>query len=355
MSTRVKLSSSSVSYYYEGQFQYTSTNDYVRENMSEERVSNGSTNVRHFKVLSARNGFLGYQQPWDTFYCRNHAVDLRNYTLPVSIGVLRDKAYHNMLDAGLNPNDFELLTFLADIDGTIAMFTRKFLSDLNYGSVNWGVLPFVSDIKALIGSIKDIFRRMNGEFSSCSRLNRKREIVYESRAYEVPPYGNPNHRENDLLIGASGTCRANGVLTWNPPPTEPLDKALLLLDELGVHPDLKTLWDVIPLSFIVDYFIPIGDILESIHPRGWGSVAYTFSGYLSTKALLEIGDVYWVNGTQRKAKSTCIVSYYERTRYDGYIPSSVDSVEWEAPSMRELFNVAYLSSFIERFTNSVVK
>lgn len=40
------------------------------------------------------------------------------------------------------------------------------------------------------------------------------------------------------------------------------DQLYVRLDSLGINPTLKNLWDIVPLSFVLDWIIPIGDYLE---------------------------------------------------------------------------------------------
>jgi hypothetical protein len=67
-----------------------------------------------------------------------------------------------------------------------------------------------------------------------------------------------------------------------------VDKILDGLSRYGLAPDFYLIWDMIPYSFIVDWIIPVGDILDSydktiLYERNyditniWYSVKYTYS------------------------------------------------------------------------------
>lgn len=58
-----------------------------------------------------------------------------------------------------------------------------------------------------------------------------------------------------------------------------------VLDGLGIYPDLSTLWNALPFTFLIDYVLPVGDIVE----RKWGSWSWAevFNG--DSKAV-EISD-----------------------------------------------------------------
>lgn len=240
----------------------------------------------------------------------------------------------------LSNNDFELIPTLLDLDGTLAMFTKKFWKELNYGALTWGVLPFVSDIKALLTSIRDISQRVNSAGSQLFEDEISRTFVYPHN----PLVPNRPGYEIKLTRHMSGFCKAS------PPPgmDKRIDRALFLLDELGVHPDLKTAWDVIPLSFVVDYFIPIGDILESLHPRGWSQHSFSFIGWESYKA--EGKMTTWTSAAGAKCEPYVnTFTWYVRSHGVSALASKVPPpIEWEAPSPKQLFNTAYLTTALKR-------
>lgn len=218
-------------------------------------------------------------------------------------------------------NSFELIPFLFDLDGTIAMFAKKFWRQISYGSVNWGILPFISDVRSLVNTVKDI-------------LDNRVEKDLAKSAYECKRSFRTGSAYGDFY----GSYRMSGKVSVGLPDMSSEHMAMyILLDELGVHPDLKTLWDVIPLSFVADYFFPVGDYLESVHPRGWFNPSVTFTGGVS---LTGIADVKYTPTSTVRSK----VDVFSR-RQSSFIGSTRPPVSpsWQAPNARELFNTAYLA------------
>lgn len=90
------------------------------------------------------------------------------------------------------------------------------------------------------------------------------------------------------------------------PDKDPLTRFLLSSKALGLHPGLQQAWDLIPYSFVVDWFTSIGDVLEdvddSIYMDRYG-LEYRLSGtkHSATVDLAELGDLFSfpLQGTMR--------------------------------------------------------
>lgn len=86
-----------------------------------------------------------------------------------------------------------------------------------------------------------------------------------------------------------------------------LDRIALLQEDLGIKASLKLAWQVVPLSFVVDWFLPIADWIESQEgaatPPMW--LVDSYDGCESTKVTTVIhGTVTYVSNDVRAAGST---------------------------------------------------
>lgn len=344
-----------------GTYAYYSKPQCTRAYIAESKGPNGFNYVRHGKWIKPFEGILcdtaGARGDWGQLLPpqqhhtnRWHLFDAVTYADDALVASAKSAFDSKVVTSDTGPNEFELLPFLYELDDTMAMFSLKYLRDiilggtgsrrgLTYGQVTWGIIPFISDAKALCQSVKDILRRAGSYTRS---VNKTRSFVVPGPT--VPISGQLTFDREVSLI----TRRLNGTITTRVPHMEPLDRALYLLDEAGVHPDLKTVWDVIPLSFVVDYFVPIGDILESFHPRGWARHLVTFDGHISSKEK-HIYAANFVSSNGNFGGNTAIFSYYERQPVQNYSPQLVSAVEWKAPSPKEIFNTAYLTTALKRF------
>lgn len=252
-------------------------------------------------------------------------------------------------------NRFEVLNFLAEIDDTIAMFSSRFLKSLTrrrivgnkvkttgisggaYGALTWGVVPFISDLVSVRDSLSDIFG--GGLQRSLEKSEQSSVVVPVNKEIYEYIAGDPWYIRGSV----HGTLRLTGSF-YLPDNLSGWDYYNIFLDELGFNPDLKTAWDLIPMSFVADYFLPIGDLLEQIHPRGWFKPVMEYSGRLSAKlnTVSYYSSVY--DPTVRVA--TAKGRYYFRGSMSQSIapqPGKPLKFNWKAPNMRELFNTAYVA------------
>lgn len=318
----------------------------IRASIDDARVYPGASNCDHYKWLNTSNDVLAIYT--GNLYAKSTVISeefvpfsatLQGYNTGVpaqhrqAVQVALAKTTKDPFDN----NDFELIPFLMDLDSTIAMFSAKFLRELSYGAITWGVLPFISDMKACLNSIKDLYRKAG---SYCREVNRVLTGNFVSPE--------PTSLGAFECLTTTYTVRTKGRFTFTVPQVDnKIDRALYLLDELGVHPDLKTAWDIIPLSFVVDYFLPVGDILESLHPRGWSN-STVFEGSFSISCKHYYHYSYFVEGKQWASNhAPLVLQSYTRRNSRGHLAFSLP-VEWSAPSDKELFNTAYLTTVLKR-------
>lgn len=226
-------------------------------------------------------------------------------------------------------SEFGLIQAFAELDDTLALFTRKFWSELSYGSFTWGVLPFVSDVKALLETVKNLSIPLDAA--------QYEDAYTTSRNIKVSPDG-VHVFEGSLRV----EYRLTGKLDLSFQ-----DQASIWLDRLGFHPDIGTVWDLIPLSFAVDWLIPVGDFLDNLQRGGWVKTA-NFSGWSTSKyewsgVMTDIGrpglphSPFKATGFRRtNYANTLVVPPYE-------LPSSpLDNMPISS-ALKKAFNLAYLS------------
>jgi hypothetical protein len=223
-------------------------------------------------------------------------------------------------------NSFDLIPFLFDWDSTLAMFSKKFIKELSYGSITWGVLPFLSDLKSLQGSLSSI---NDGLLQAYQKILGKPI----SRRFNKQGF----YDDGVFQYHAKSVVTLKGVLGGSVLPDDPGKAFQVLLDEIGLNLDLKVVWDVIPLSFVVDYFLPIGDMLESLHPRGWFNPTFAFDGSISFK--MEILQVAYAGDRSGSFEYTSYSRY--KTSLDLGSRPPVEPA-YQSPSFKGLFNTAYL-------------
>lgn len=128
-------------------------------------------------------------------------------------------------------------------------------SNLNY---QLGVAPIVSDGRAIVDTLQNIGDR----FSRASQ-NLHRGVRFAKRdtehVYKVYPVQWDPLTQCEITIAGSFVRTYGGFVRGS----LPYDPVRFLLDYLGVYPDLNTLWNSLPFTFVIDYFVPIGSALQS--------------------------------------------------------------------------------------------
>lgn len=225
-------------------------------------------------------------------------------------------------------NEAGILQILAEIDDTIAIFTRRFWQSLTYGSVTWGLLPFYNDLVSTVRTVSRLAENL-ADFS----YEDERTIQVPEQPLPSPPYTLASYGWR--VTGGTARIRktGRGDISYLP-------SASHLLDRIGLHPDLATAWDLVPLSFIADYFVPLGSYLESFREGGWVKTML-FNGWITTK--LELEAEWWNRQTGYvPANFPCTVRAFYRHHASSVLTYQADPINWELPSLLELFNTLYV-------------
>lgn len=181
--------------------------------------------------------------------------------------------YGKLIDNRLNvkklptSNQFDILTTIAEFDDTIAMFGKKFLSSLSYGGYKWGWTPLFNDVSAIndaANAIKNSVlenNRRTFDYNATDKYTVK-SVSYDSGYHIIS-------QTSDVKVKLSGTLSYDNDIC-------------AFYDYMGFHPTPKLFWDLVPLSFAIDYILPIGDMLSNITPaKGWVKHA-NFTGWRVT-------------------------------------------------------------------------
>lgn len=228
---------------------------------------------------------------------------------------------------GLNPLASALasLPFIGEIHSTIRMIRKplSFLSALKVpkryhqlpvGQVlskagmgptssawlawNYGWKPLFSDIGAA-GSLLASALVMYEEY----RTGKARKTSYTAST-AVNYSSNHIQRMDDFTIGESSTRGwATFDLQWEP-IGEPLSFAKFLTYKLGIRPEdiFTCAWELVPYSFVADWFLPIGKQLSSIRNTPIRPVITKLSYHRQTELYVEASRR--INGYINGAKTT---------------------------------------------------
>lgn len=227
--------------------------------------------------------------------------------------------------------ELNIIVLFAEIDEILATLTWKFWRQLSYGAITWGIVPLISEIESGLKAIQNITKSIDG-------------TQYEATTYNVINFSYGEFAGDFWRMHWQGTTsikyHASGKAYYG-------DLGISsILDRIGFHPDLATLWELVPFSFVVDYIFPIGKFLEGLRRGGWVKAVY-FDGWVTAKVNTQghMFAPYW--------ESFDYVPERVPFEYDAYFRYPHSSVlvapeatlpQFELPTFEEVFNMAYLAN-----------
>lgn len=148
----------------------------------------------------------------------------------------------------ISANRVNMIAFLRDLRHPTEMIPKlrnlrklKTLAD-NYLTVNYGVLPTISDIKEIIGSFKRI----------APYVDRNGFSTYSAKSTA------------DQVIGSNTYTLEQRIKVAIGDEDDGFQYLIQRLESMGTLPTFNNLWDLVPYSFVLDWFIDVGGFLERI-------------------------------------------------------------------------------------------
>lgn len=158
----------------------------------------------------------------------------------------------------VNPNTINAIAFLKDLRDVKSLVPKlKKLSSLsthagNYLGVEYGVLPTLDDLKNIWESFRTKYFYDPNGFQRASAYDKQSGLIRIENGSESHKVVSTVTRRLHLAINTSDTG---------------LDALTERLRKIGIFPSLTNLWDLVPYSFVVDWFIDVGSVLERIDTR----------------------------------------------------------------------------------------
>jgi hypothetical protein len=221
----------------------------------------------HGNVVASINGyrqwllFIGanqysYSQQFYTGVAERLAKDL----LIKEVFPVEEKPYGDLAmeaSAQVNANSVNMLEFLRDLRHPTELIPKlknmKLLKLKNisknlsrmYLTVKYGWLPTISDLKNIVGAFrkakpyldKNGFKTYTSSFTGSNKIG---QVTFEL--------------EQHLKLAIADEDNQFQALAQR-------------LDSSGFAPTLENIWDLIPMSFVVDWFIDVGGFLERVDTR----------------------------------------------------------------------------------------
>lgn len=304
-----------------------------------------------------------YSQPYATDYLTDSAVrhnSLRRtkYSTNSGIDISSDERYFtiwtNLLGLSTDPsstysfiepflnrlnvrkipthNQADLLTNLAEFDDTLLMFSKNLGKSVSYGGYKWGWAPLVGDIMAVNDAANAVKKSTLIGSTRSSRYVTVDKFTVKSVPFPSP-HGTVQHTWEVRVKYSGDISVENDILAF--------------YDYMGFHPSPKLLWDLVPMSFAIDYILPIGDMLSNLTPaRGWTKSA-NFTGWRVIKATVT-EKLLVVRSDYKSIAARPPIEFTLRDYLSGVafhqklVPKLIEPIKW--PSLEQAFDIGYLAN-----------
>ncbi len=171
-----------------------------------------------------------------------------------------------------------MIAELVEAGSLLKLASNNFISLIGSSHLNWvfGWKPTIGDIKDL-ASITTTIENKILEFNKLLEKGGSRRRKFLNFGSDSgPEYDFPTHSLSGLgtwygTVNTTFTSKVWGSVRWVPNRTSPIDlhkltsfnEAMKIVLDLRV-PDASTIWEAIPFSWLVDYFVNVGDALSAI-------------------------------------------------------------------------------------------
>lgn len=209
------------------------------------------------------------------------------------LGNYRRSNFVSERDAG------DIITLLNSRDQTEPFFNQLYIdaaSELKITSNSWAnALELVELVKSLrnpVQFLKETLENIPKGVKLAKDLWLKYRYMYNTTKADVEEI---KQKASILTDGGPQRLRASGSSNLSElhlridakPYTgyiDPFSNLFINMERYGFEPSLYNAWDLIPFSFVADWFLPIGDTLEELSKETWAmTMPYSVSALCSRK------------------------------------------------------------------------
>lgn len=164
---------------------------------------------------------------------------------------IEDKHYGDLASEAsqqVNANSVNMIAFLRDLRKPQELIPKlrklrnlKGLSD-NYLTVEYGILPTISDIEEIIRAVKRIAPYLDKNGFETYTAGYHEVLTDKSMTYELTQRIKLAIEDED----------------------DEFQALVQRLDSMGTLPTFENVWDLVPYSFVIDWFVDVGGFLERV-------------------------------------------------------------------------------------------
>jgi len=207
-------------------------------------------------------------------------------------------------------------------------------------TLQYGWRPTISDAKRAVHAVLDLQQKLKAWNDRLGKLSRRQATVHTDTQSAS---GSFVYTYYTVKYHAVVQQKATAHLLYRPLPIQEmsnLERNLRgMLDSLGFQIDAGIIWDAIPFSFVIDWFLNIGDYVGQF---SWDTLTLPFkmeASYLQFKETVDINFDVIENATSDHADINCGSGSYRRTLFHrmGAAPEYQSLVHsgWHFPSLNQ--------------------
>lgn len=184
----------------------------------------------------------------------------------------------------------------------------------------YGWAPLMSDVYDSYNLFKEGLRRSPQLLSATRSLTNSRSLRFADTSYYKDASGRLQER-----FTAKCFFRLR-------------DSDIDAFHRLGLINPLEVAWAVVPFSFVVDWFLPVGNVLEALTARV--GVSFVDGYYGTRRESIVLVDPIWDSSTEPLYRSSTKV----RTEMFCYKRSKMGSLPWPSPYVKNPFSTSHVTS-----------
>lgn len=174
---------------------------------------------------------------------------------------------------------FSSINFFAELTDVSTLI--KSLDRFRYVDYQFGISPVIDDIKNISNGLTTSISSINARLAAYKKPTPISESFNSTYLVQLPK-GFTNESSGIVSGFITIKSRFKGLFDVELPLLSRYNQDYMLwLDNIGFHPDLSTVYEATPFSWLIDWFLPIGPYLESFN-KSWLNPTINFTGSISS-------------------------------------------------------------------------
>lgn len=184
---------------------------------------------------------------------------------------------------------------------------------------SFGLAPLLVDLRGFLGvrsAVKRRIKELERRNDRPVRISVRTNVIPLSTSTTYTPYSGAGgtHRATSVWTGRSHgcvSCRVSSSFV-----RDPASEIKLYSSALGLSSPLQTIWELIPFSFVIDWFVPIGNAFQRVEDK---------LGFHNTVRLLSMDQFVTSQTTEASCTTTTTVTASQYPLWNGYSYGGVDT------------------------------